>query len=349
MQKKDLKKYLEATGALQKELIDTANFVREKHVSKNVYFRGIIEFSNMCEKNCFYCGIRSGNLKVRRFRMDFSEIKECLEFVKTVRYGSVVLQSGELTSRRSKDFLLKIVSYIHERFPGMGVTLSCGELDYEFLKEVREAGAERYLLRIEASAPKLYKALHPEGHSLKARIGCLENLKKLNYQVGCGNMVGLPGQSLDDLCADLEFFKKMDFDMFGLGPYVIHNDTPLASAENKKWWEENKEMIFNRTLNFISLLRIEMPSCNIAAATALDVFRPDGRVMALKAGANIIMPVVTPKKYRKDYLLYQDKPCIDEDASLCAKCVVGKVRKAGLQPLLQEQGTALHYLNRQNG
>lgn len=343
---KQIRELLKATGKKQKELFTEANQVRKKAIGENVHFRGIIEFSNICEKNCYYCGIRRGNRNVKRYRMTFQEIKDCLAFINKVRYGSVVLQSGEMTGKSAKAFLLEIVNFIHAEYPEMGITLSCGELDYDFLEELKKAGAHRYLLRIETSVPKLYKKLHPKDHSLKNRIQCLNALKKLEFQVGCGNMIGLPGQSLDDMIADLLFFEKMDFDMFGLGPYVIHNETPLVTPSVQNWWNSSRENIFSMTLNFIALLRILMPTCNIAAATALDVFHKRGREKALKAGANILMPSVTPNKYRNDYLLYQNKPCVDGRADICAKCVIEKVQTAGLCPILGEQGNSLHYINR---
>ncbi len=346
MKDSDLKKYLQAKGVLQTELFDRANKTRERAIGNAVHFRGIIEFSNQCEKNCNYCGIRSGNQKIERYCMTLAEIKESLDFIDKVKYGSVVLQSGELTSPSSKKFLLDIVQLIHQEYPQIGITLSCGELDYDFLKELKESGAHRYLLRIETSNPELYTKIHPASHSFEHRIQTLKDLKKLDYQVGCGNMVGIPGQTIEDLIADLHFFKKMDFDMFGLGPYVIHKDTPLGNEKNQKWWIKNKEEIFNTTLNFIALLRLLIPTANIATATALDVFKPQGRVLALNAGANIIMPSVTPKKYRDKYLLYQDKPCVDEDPQDCTPCTIEKVRIARLTPVLGKQGNSLHYQNR---
>ncbi len=346
MQTGEIKQLLLSCDDKQKTLWAHANKVREKNIGKKAYFRGIIEFSNYCEKNCNYCGIRSGNTKVHRYTMSISEIEECLDFIAQVRYGSVVLQSGELTSKKSKKFLLQIVQLIHKKYPEFGVTLSCGELDFDILKLLREAGASRYLLRIETSDPEFYAQIHPANHSFPYRVETLKNLKKLGYQVGCGNMVGVPGQTLEHLISDLKFFQEMDFDMFGLGPYVIHEDTPLATPENVKWWHEHKNEIYQRTLNFIALLRILMPDSNIAAATALDVFSPAGRVDALRVGANVIMPVVTPQKYRGDYLLYQGKPCIDEDAMKCSACIQAKVRNAGLVPTLGVQGNSRHYEKR---
>jgi biotin synthase len=342
-----IKGLLASAGEAQAALFLRADAVRRESVGSNVYFRGIIEFSNACEKDCHYCGIRRSNCKVNRYRMSFEEIAEGLAFVNRSGFASVVLQSGELTSRPAIEFLLKVVRHARQEYPDMGITLSCGELSYEVLKRLREAGADRYLLRIESSVPALYRTLHPANHSWTNRVAVLKNLKRLGYQVGCGNMVGLPGQTLDDLVSDLRFFQEMDFDMFGLGPYVIHEDTPLATPETVLWWNENREEIFQKTLRFISVLRLLMPTCNIAAATALDVFTKEGRVRALEVGANVLMPSITPQKYREDYLLYQDKPCVDGHAFICAGCVIKKVESAGLKAAVGERGDSLHWRSAQ--
>lgn len=345
----EIRRYLNASGALQQELFAKADRVRKKTVGTDVYLRGIIEFSNICEKDCYYCGIRRSNANVRRYHIGMKEIDECLQFIEKVQYGSVVLQAGEMTYAKERDFILALVRHIREVYPNMGITLSLGELPTDELRALKEAGAHRYLLRIETSVPRLYKTLHPKSHSLAHRKQCLKNLRAIGYQVGCGNMIGLPGQTDADIISDLHYFQREDFDMFGLGPYVIHEDTPLATPEVIAWWKKEKENIFQKTLNVIALLRIMMPSCNIAAATALEVFHRTGRVEALKAGANVIMPVVTPRAYRRDYLLYQGKPCIDEDAAKCSGCILGKVRSAGLVPALGVQGNAKHFLLRTHG
>lgn len=344
-----LRDALTATGERQRALHARAHRVRLAHAGDAVYFRGIIEFSNICEKNCSYCGIRRGNRNVHRYHMSLEEVLACVAFVDRVRYGSVVLQSGELTYPAEKEFLLTLVRAIRERHPRMGITLSLGEHEAAFLRQLRDAGAHRYLLRIETSVPRLYTSLHPADHSLRARKRCLRNLRRLGYQTGCGNMIGLPGQTLDDIIADLLYFVREDFDMFGLGPYVIHAETPLATRSNVTWWREHKEEIFQRTLNTIALLRILMPTSNIAAATALDVFHKDGREQALRVGANILMPSVTPTPYRGDYLLYQDKPCVDGNAEKCSGCIIRKVSRAGLRPVLDVQGTSKHFLHRTHG
>ena len=344
-----LKAALTAEGAEQRKLHAQAHRTRLEAVGDAVYFRGIVEFSNICEKNCRYCGIRRGNRNVHRYFMSLPEIAECVAFIGKVRYGSVVLQSGEMTSPGAKDSFLAMVRSIHEHHPDMGITLSLGEQDKEFLRQLKAAGAHRYLLRIETSVPRLYRALHPRDHSLKRRKQCLKDLRSLGYQVGCGNMIGLPGQTVNDIVSDLLYFQREDFDMFGLGPYVIHRDTPLATPGNIRRWTANRERIFQRTLNCIALLRILMPTSNIAAATALDVFHKDGREQALRAGANVIMPSVTPGAYRRDYLLYEHKPCVDGNAEKCSACIVRKAERARLRPVLGVQGTARHYLDRTYG
>lgn len=349
MTDQEIHQLLSARGDEQKDLFARANAVRRETVGEEVYFRGIIEFSNICEKNCFYCGIRRDNKKTNRFRMTHEEIDQCLQFIHETQYGSVVLQSGELTSQSALDFVLHILQNIREKYPTMGITLSLGELPREFYKVLKEAGADRYLLRIETSNPHLYQKLHPSDHSFERRKQCLYDLKELGFQVGTGNMVGVPGQTVDDLVNDLRFFQELDADMFGLGPYVFHEDTPLGTPARKIWWKEKKRDILDTTLNFIALLRILMPTANIATATALEAIHPRGRIYALQAGANVFMPSVTPKEYRGLYLLYQNKPCIDEKADQCSGCSVAKVQSAGLIPALGKRGDAPHFSHHHHG
>ena len=342
--KQILTEYLQASGQKQQELFRLARQIKEEVFGQRVWFRGIIEFSNICKNDCYYCGIRRGNLKQTRFQMSLKEIDDCLKFIKDADYGSVVFQSGELVSKKFKGELLKIVKLTHKKYPDLGITVSCGEQAYEYLKKLKVAGASRYLLRIETANEKLYKKLHPSSMSWQKRFQCLKDLKKLNYQVGTGVMVGLPGQTDEDLIVDLKFFVDNKFDMFGIGPYVIHKDTPLASNhEIQTWWRENKEKNFNKFLNFLALLRILLPTVNIAAATAADVFHPLGRIKVLEIAGNIIMPSVTPKNYRDKYLLYQDKPCVDEDARKCLGCISLKIKKAGLEPIFGQQGNSPFY------
>ena len=344
---KTLLEYLQAEGEKQQGLFDLSRKIKEETFGKKVWFRGIIEFSNVCDNDCLYCGIRKGNGKQERFKMNEEEILDCLNFIQQANYGSVVFQTGELNNEVFKNYLLKIISMTHEKFPEMGITVSCGEFDFDYYKKLKEAGASRYLLRIEASDKNLYKKLHPEKMSWDHRYQCLLDLKKLGYQVGTGVMVGIPGQTLENLISDLKFFVDNEFAMYGIGPYVIHKDTPLGADEaNQKWWQENKAKNFSLFLNFIALLRILLPTVNIAAATACDVFDPLGRIKVLEIAGNVIMPSVTPTDYRNKYLLYQDKPCIDEDARKCLGCISVKVRAVGLEPVFGELGTSPFFLDK---
>lgn len=342
-----IKKWLLAEDKEQQNLFKKAREVKEKTFGKRIWFRGLIEFSNICRNDCSYCGIRKSNKKPERFRMSWKEILACLKFIKKADYGSVVYQSGELTSDFFKKYLLKIVRLTQRKFPDLGITLSCGEQDFDFLKALKEAGAMRYLLRIETSNPRLYAKLHPQEMSWQKRFQCLKDLQKLDYQVGTGVMIGLPGQTIKDLIGDLHFFVENKFDMFGIGPYVIHQNTLLGkSADIQKWWHKNKKHNFNLFLNFIAVLRILRPKANIAAATAADVLDPLGRIKVLQVAGNVIMPSITPKDYRNKYLLYENKPCVDEDAEKCYDCLIQKIIHAGLKPIFGEQGNSPFYYQR---
>lgn len=342
--------YLRAEGLTQEELFGLAKKTKEDVFGKKVWFRGIIEFSNICKNNCYYCGIRRDNSKQEHFQMSPKEIMAGLEFIEKANYGSVVFQSGELIADFFQQYLLEIVRMAHDKYPELGITVSCGEQDFDFYKKLREAGTARYLLRIETANKKLYRQLHPQEMSWDNRFECLKNLQKLDYQVGTGVMVGLPGQTMDGLYDDLKFFFDNQFDMFGVGPYVIHKDTPLGgNPEIQKWWLENKNKNFNTFLNFLAILRIIRPNANIAAATACDVFDPLGRIKVLQIAGNIIMPSVTPKDYRDRYLLYDNKPCVDEDPGKCFDCLSRKLINVSLEPVYGEQGNSPFYYQKKYG
>lgn len=324
-----------------------------QNVERKVYFRGVIEFSNACEKDCYYCGIRNSN-RIKRYCMQKKEIIETALKAFKQGYGSIVLQSGELTSKKNFDFMLNTVSSVKKKSReldakdnGIGITLSLGELSKNRLQELFEAGAHRYLLRIETSNKKLYKQLHPCNgkHSFNKRIKCLQNLKNIGFQVGTGTMIGLPEQGVEDLAKDLLFFKEHDFDMFGIGPYIIHKDTPVGKQYEKEW-QKKKERIFELSLRMISLLRILVNDANIASTTALQAMHSQGRELGLLYGANIVMPNITPQKYRAQYLLYEGKPCIEENAEDCMNCLSARIKNIGRTPVLQEWGDSLHYFNR---
>ena len=337
---------LNSTGEKQQELWNKAVEIRNKNVGNKVYIRGLIEFSNICRKNCLYCGIRAGNSNVKRYRLTIDEIMECVDFIFTNNIPSIVLQSGEMVNDEFKEYLISIIKTIKGKYKNAVITLSSGEFDYEFYKLLHDLGVERYLLRIESSNPELYSKIHPSDHSHKIRKQCLLDLKKANYQVGTGNMIGVPQQTDNDIINDLRFFVENDFDMFGLGPYIIHTETPLATKENIKNWNREKDNILNKTLNFIAMLRICMPNVNIATATALDVISPNGRISALKAGANVIMPSITPIKNKQNYLLYQNKPNVDDERETIIQQMEAKIRKANMIPAYNEAGSSLHYKDR---
>ena len=322
--------------------------VKKAVVGSKVYFRGLVEFSNICSKDCWYCGIRKSNKKVVRYEATDDEILEACRFAWENRFGSVVLQSGELSSpafAKRVDNLLKKIKQLSNN--ELGITLSCGEQTRETYRRWFGSGAHRYLLRIEASNRELYYKIHPDTatHSFEKRIEALQFLRETGYQVGTGVMIGLPFQTLDDLAGDLLFFKMMDIDMCGMGPYIEHEHTPLFAHRHLL---QPKQERFELALSMIAALRLLMPDINIAAATALQAIDPAGREKALTVGANVIMPNLTPCQYRKDYLLYEDKPCLDEDAELCRNCLEARIELAGSEIGYNEWGDSKHFVQRNN-
>jgi biotin synthase len=305
-----------------------------------------VEFSNICSKDCLYCGIRKSNKKVVRYNATDEEILDSCRFAWENRFGSVVLQSGEMESmafvKRVENLLGKIKQLSNNE---LGITLSCGEQSRETYRRWFESGAHRYLLRIEASNRELYYKIHPytPKHSFERRLEALQFLRETGYQVGTGVMIGLPFQTLEDLASDLLFFKNLDIDMCGMGPYIEHEYTPLYQFRHLL---KTKKERFYLALNMIAALRLLMPDINIAAATALQAIDPAGREKALTVGANVIMPNLTPCKYRKEYLLYEDKPCLDEDAELCRNCLEARIELAGCEIGYGEWGDSKHFYNR---
>jgi biotin synthase len=333
---------LVSEGKEQKKLHKEAAMVRNKIVSKNVYFRGIIEFSNICDNDCFYCGIRRSNKEIDRYFMSKKEILDCVEFCDKANYGSIVLQSGEQKNKRFIEFVTDVIRTIKKRYPRIGITLCVGEQNFETYKKFFIAGAHRYLLRIETSDKKHYHKLHPGIMNFNNRKRCLKDLKKIGYQVGTGVMIGSPHQDIENLAKDLLFFKNMDVDMVGMGPYVPCKNTPLDFSGY------NSKKNLSLALNMIAVLRIMMPDINIASTTALQALSPIGRELGLKAGANIIMPIITPTKYRKDYQLYDDKPCIGESPKDCMHCIADRVKSSGLVPKFGQLGNSLHFFKGKN-
>lgn len=295
------------------ELFAAAYEVKRREVGCVVALRGLVECGNVCVKNCLYCGIRRDNQKVRRYRMEAEEIVLRAEMARDAGYGNVVLQSGEIESEENTVFIESVLAKIHERCgEDFGVTLSLGEQSDGTYRRWREAGAHRYLLRIETSNPQLYARLHPDGHSWARRRECLHSLRGDGYQVGSGVMCGLPGQTVRDLAADIEFFAAEDLDMIGMGPYIPHRDTPLGA--DAEWTPQVAAGRLELGLRMIAVTRLHLHDVNIAASTALQALSPDGRERGLLAGANVIMPNVTDVKYRSGYRLYEGKPVDDENS-----------------------------------
>ncbi|WP_346862882.1 [FeFe] hydrogenase H-cluster radical SAM maturase HydE [uncultured Draconibacterium sp.] len=343
MEKQEIIQLLQAKGEARTALLQRAQDVKVKEVGNKVYFRGLIEFSNICAKDCLYCGIRKSNDKVIRYEATDDEILDACRFAWENKFASVVLQSGELSSpayvKRVDTLLQKIKQLSNNE---LGITLSCGEQSLETYKRWFESGAHRYLLRIESSNPDLYYKIHPQNdmHSFDKRVEALGFLKKAGYQVGTGVMIGLPFQTYEDLANDLLFLKKLDIDMCGMGPYIEHEDTPLYEFRHQL---KTKQERFDLALNMIAVLRILMPDINIAAATALQAIDPAGREKALAIGANVIMPNLTPTAYREEYQLYEDKPCLDEDAELCRNCLEARIHVAGAEIGYGEWGDSKHF------
>ena len=327
-------------------LYDCAYRVKERYVGKVAYFRGIIEWSNICIKDCYYCGIRKSNRNVNRFQMDEEEIiREALWSYEN-EYGSAVIQAGERKDATFIDMIERVVKTVKEKTAGkLGITLSLGEQTEETYRRWREAGAHRYLLRVETTNPNLYARLHPEDHDLNVRKNCLALLKKTGWQVGTGVMMGLPDQTMEDLTNDILFMKDIDVDMVGMGPYIPHRDTPMGQ-KIPPYTDEQKANALTLGLKMIAVTRIVLKDINIAAATALQALEHTGREMGLRCGANVIMPNVTETEFRPSYTLYDNKPCTDENSSMCRGCLSRRIEGIGETIGFNEWGDSPHYFAR---
>jgi biotin synthase len=315
-------------------------------VGNKVYFRGLIEYSNKCSRNCHYCGIRCGNNNVVRYEMTRHEVLEAALFAHSQKMGSVVIQSGE---RNDSAFIKRIGELVESirllTYGDLKVTLSCGEQTEETYRYWRECGASRYLLRIETTNTELFKKLHPNdgNHLFSSRLRALGNLKKCGYQTGTGVMIGIPGQSLEMLAMDLVFFKNFNVDMIGMGPYIEHPDSCLPNAGTSNLsLKERLEL----SLRMIALLRLLMPDINITSATALQAIDEYARLEAINCGANVIMPNISPLTYRRNYLLYDHKPGLDVSATENISYWNQKIHEIHCNPAWSECGDPLHYYER---
>lgn len=343
--KKDIIEMLNARGAQQDALLQTAAQVKRHHIGDTVYLRGLIEYSNVCAKNCDYCGIRRGNPKLTRYTLTGQEVLDAALYAHRENYASIALQSGEQHSEAFTRTITTLLTRINAATrDALGITLSLGEQSEDTLRAWKEeAGARRYLLRIEASGRALYEKIHPRDatHSHQARLDTLRTLRRLNYQVGTGVMIGLPFQTTEDLADDILFFRDLDVDMIGMGPYIEHTDTPLYSARDSLPPIEER---YRLALNMIATCRILFKDINIVASTAMQAISPTGREAAILAGANVIMPNLTPRRYRESYQLYQNKPDLGEDAQTHLET---RLRAIGHTIGYGQWGDAKHYLNRQ--
>lgn len=298
------------------KLFALADEIRQRYLGKAVYIRGIIEFSNYCKNSCLYCGIRAQNKDISRYRMSVEQIIERARLISQMGIKTVVLQSGE-DMYYSDKIIAEIIEKIKEF--KVAITLSIGERDFNEYKLWKEAGADRYLMRHETADQELYSKLHPKD-SFRTRVEHLKKLRELGYEVGVGSMVGLPGQDDLSLAKDILFVRDFDADMVGIGPFIPHPSTPLRDA---------KPGTLTKTLKMIALTRLFLPDTNIPATTALGTIHPLGRQLALKCGANVIMPNFTPVPYRSLYTLYPNKICIFESDTACGECTKELIRSAG--------------------
>jgi biotin synthase len=330
-------------------ILKEAGELKLRTVGNKVYFRGLIELSNVCEKDCLYCGIRNSNKKVVRYNLSDEEVLDAARFASRERYGSIVVQSGEVTNTAFVSRIERLVGQIKELSSNqLGITLSLGEQTEAVYRRWFDAGAHRYLLRIESSNPGLYSQLHPSDghHTFAQRQQALLTLKKIGYQTGTGVMIGSPGQTFADLANDLLFFKNFDIDMVGMGPFIEHEDTPFGNPAPGAFTLAER---FNLTLKMVAILRLMMPDINIAATTALQAIDPLGREKAVKAGANIIMPNITPGSYRNNYLLYNNKPCTDEEPAQCAGCLDARLALTDSEIGYGEWGDSRHFKKKAKG
>lgn len=309
------------TGKELDALTGKAVALRQSYYGKKVYTRGLIEFTNYCKNNCYYCGIQGKNSNVTRYRLTEEEILSCCESGYGLGFRTFVLQGGE-DPYYTKERMTKIIKMIKSRFPDCAITLSVGEKDHDTYAEWREAGADRYLLRHETADEDHYRKLHPDGMTFEHRKDCLYDLKSLGYQVGAGFMVGSPYQTNQSLAKDLMFLKELQPDMVGIGPFISHHDTCFKDMPNGT---------AEKTIFLLSVIRVLLPYVLLPATTALGTVDPLGREKGIKAGANVVMPNLSPVSVRKQYELYDSKICTGEEAAECRGCLERRIASTGYE------------------
>lgn len=342
----DLAEKLYQTGNLNdrelKQLIETdnqdtaevlrqrADETRQKYYGKKVFLRGLIEISSYCKNDCLYCGIRRSNKSAERYRLDYDNILACAENGYKLGFRTFVMQGGE-DAYFTDDYMCSIISELRKKYPDCAITLSLGERSYESYKHMKEAGADRYLLRHESADNDLYRRLHPSEMSLENRKQCLYNLKELGYQVGAGFMVGVPFQTTENLISDIRFLQDLQPQMIGIGPFIPHKDTVFA---------DEKSGTLKLTLRLLGILRLMFPKVLLPATTALGTISPTGRELGLKTGCNVVMPNLSPVNVRKKYDLYDNKICTGEESAECRICLQKRIESAGYE-VADERGDCL--------
>lgn len=297
-------------------LFSLADKTREEYVGDEVHLRGLIEFSNICKRQCKYCGLRCEDKFIDRYRISKENIISYAEHAVNMGYKTIVLQSGE-DEYYNTDLMCEIIAGIKKL--GVALTLSIGEKTYEEYKAFKEAGADRYLIRIETTDKTLYNQMHPN-MDFDNRVRCLKDLGRLGYEVGTGCLVGLPNQTIESLADDILFFKEINADMVGIGPFIPHPHTPLKDSATGS---------FTLALKVMALTRILLKDINIPATTAMETLNPNGRIIALQSGANVVMPNVTTTEYRAKYEIYPNKICINENPDKCKGCISAKIQSIG--------------------
>ncbi len=324
----ELKQLIETDDENTAEILrQKADETRREYYGKKVFLRGLIEISSYCKNDCYYCGIRRSNKSAERYRLDYNDIMNCAETGHKLGFRTFVLQGGE-DAFFTDDYLCKLIYDLKNKYPDCAVTLSLGERSYESYKRLKEAGADRYLLRHETADNELYSRLHPHGMSLENRKQCLYNLRELGYQVGAGFMVGVPYQTTENIISDIRFMQELQPQMIGIGPFIPHKDTPFR---------DEKGGTVELTLRLLGILRLMFPKVLLPATTALGTILTNGREMGLKTGCNVVMPNLSPVEVRKKYSLYDNKICTGEEAAECRNCLQRRIEMAGYE-IADERG-----------
>lgn len=307
------------TDDIAKHLFERATQVRKKYYGTHIYIRGLIEFTNYCKNDCYYCGIRNSNKKSDRYRLTKDDILECAKIGYDLGFRTFVLQGGE-DPYFTDDRIIDIISSIKKDYSDCAITLSIGEKNIDSYKAFYKAGADRYLLRHESATTSHYEKLHPNNLKLENRKKCLFQLRDIGFQVGCGFMVGSPYQSTDNLVDDLIFIKELKPHMVGIGPFIPHHDTPFA--------DENGGTL-ELTLFMLGLIRLMLPDVLLPSTTALGTIDPLGREQGILAGANVVMPNLSPVSVREKYMLYDNKICTGDEAAECRFCMQNRMKNIG--------------------